>query len=70
MPSTKASYRVQRKGQTWAINHDGTLEGDYETKEAAFEAIVGAASNSIKEGVAVTIEIPGTAVGESALGAR
>jgi len=70
MPSIKASYRVQRNGQRWTINHDGMLEGDYETKEAAFEAVVGAASNSIKDGVAVTIEIPGPTAAEPALGAH
>jgi hypothetical protein len=70
MPIAKASYRVQRKGPTWAINHDGRLEGGYETKEAAFEAIVGAASNSIKSGVSVTIDIPGAAEDEPALGAQ
>lgn len=69
MAPTKASYRVQREGQRWAINHDGILEGDYETKEAAFEAIIGAASNSIKDGFSILIEIPGAVAGESALGA-
>jgi hypothetical protein len=40
------------------INHDGVFEGDYETKEAAFESAAIAASNAIKAGygVAVTVE--------------
>jgi hypothetical protein len=44
----------------WAIRHDGKLCGDYATKEAAFEAAVGPASNAIKQGLAVTISVDGT----------
>jgi hypothetical protein len=42
-----------------AVEHDGQIEGDgYIFKEAAFEAIIGAASLSIKDGHNVTITIP------------
>jgi hypothetical protein len=63
-----AAYTVRQLGDGWAVEHDGKIEGmNYLTKEAAFEAIVGAASNSIKEGHEVRITVPGTAPGESAL---
>lgn len=53
-----ANYNIVRNGNGWAVNHDGTLEGEYETKEAAFESAAIAASNAIKlgYGVAVTVE--------------
>lgn len=34
----RASYAVIEYGERWAILHDGSMEGDYDTKEAAFEA--------------------------------
>ena len=37
-----------RTGTGWAVNHDGRLEGEYETKEAAFEAIKFAAAKAVK----------------------
>jgi hypothetical protein len=46
-----------------------STEGEYVTKEAAFEAIAGAASNSIKEGHEVRIRVPGSDGGPS-LGSR
>jgi hypothetical protein len=63
-------YDVVRTGNGWTINHDGAMEGDYETKEAAFEAIYLAASNALKDGVGVAITIPERAAGESAVGAK
>lgn len=63
-------YRVIRRNRRWAIDHDSVVEGDYATKEAAFEAIAGAASNAIKDGYGVTISVPEPAPGESALGVR
>ena len=38
-------------------------------KQGAFEAIIGAASNSIKDGFGVSIHIPASSSDESALGA-
>jgi hypothetical protein len=64
----EATYNIVRQGETWAIEHDGQREGDYATKEAAFEAAAAAASNAIKEGFGVTIKVPYRAPGESALG--
>ena len=64
----QATYSVIRKGTNWTIDHDGVFEGDYETKEAAFEAIYAAASNSIKDGFGVKISIPERAADEAAVG--
>lgn len=66
-----AAYKVIRLGDSWAVEHDGNVEGDgYISKEAAFEAIVGAASLSIRDGHDVTITIPGRAADEAALGTK
>lgn len=64
----QADYRIVRHGDGWAIDHDGKVTGSYATKEAAFESAVGAASNSIKEGLGVHIEVPQRAAGEAAIG--
>jgi len=70
MAGRNARYRVTKQQDGWSIEHDGRAEGDYSTKEAAFEAIVGAASNSIKDGYGVVIEIPASDAAEPALGAK
>jgi hypothetical protein len=64
----EATYRIVRKGTSWAVDHDGDLEGDYATKEAAFEAAAAAASTCIHEGLGVMITVPARAPGESNLG--
>lgn len=53
-----ASYRIVASKSGYAIEHDGAIEGSYATREAAFEAVVAPASNAIKDGLAVAIEIP------------
>ena len=53
-----ANYSVVHKGALWTIEHDGQTEGDYATKEAAFEAIIWAATLSIRDGVGVRIDVP------------
>ena len=65
---TTANYNIVRKGKSWTINHDGVLEGDYETKEAAFESATSAASNSLKLGYGVAITVEPRASDEAALG--
>lgn len=52
----------------WGVSHDGAISGSYMTKEAAFEAAVGPASNAIKDGHAVQITVEGSAANEPALG--
>ena len=53
-----ASYAIvaQRKG--WCILHDGNAEGDYETREAAFEAAMTAASLAVRQGHEIHISVP------------
>lgn len=65
----QADYKVIRQADSWAIDHNGEVRGSFATKEAAFESAVGAASNAIKEGLGIMIEVPQRASGESALGA-
>ena len=64
------TYKIMRNGKSWAVNHDGVFEGDYATKEAAFESAAVAASNAIKDGVGITITVEPRAQGESALGSK
>lgn len=64
-----ASYAIIESGKRWGVLHDGNVEGDFETKEAAFEAAVAAASLAIREGHEVHVSAPGRAAGNrTALG--
>ncbi|MCB1391823.1 MULTISPECIES: hypothetical protein [unclassified Nitrobacter] len=56
-----ASYEVFEKGRSWIVLHDGKADHEYATKEAAFEAAVGAASVAIREGDEVHISVTGEA---------
>jgi hypothetical protein len=64
----QASYKVVKVTDGWGIEHDGKVTGSYATKEVAFEAAIGPASNAIKEGHSVQISIAGSAPNEPALG--
>lgn len=69
-----AQYAVVAHEHRWSVLHDGNLEGDFETKEAAFEAAVVAASLAMREGHEVHVSAPsrdvatGTTTGISAKG--
>ena len=52
----------------WAVRHDGKLEGQFATKEAAFEAAVMAASLALREGHEVQISAPSRDVGGTTTG--
>jgi hypothetical protein len=54
-----AVYKILPHQSGWGVSHDGDTVGPYETKEAAFEATVAAASIAMKEGHAVEITAPG-----------
>jgi hypothetical protein len=54
-----AQYSIISVPSGWGILHDGEIEGDHATKEAAFEAVVAAASMAIREGHEVQISVPG-----------
>ena len=65
-----ANYAVIEQGQSWGVLHDGDVRHQYETKEAAFEAAVTAASLAIRQGHEVHVSVPGSAAGnKTALGA-
>ena len=54
----RMDFEVLPRGRDWAIQENGKLgEGVYATREAAFEALVGSASNALKEGMEVSILI-------------
>jgi hypothetical protein len=55
-----ANYRVVPAPDGFCVEHEGKRSVAYATREAAFEAAVGPASNAIKEGHDVVIEIPRT----------
>jgi hypothetical protein len=65
-----ATYAITAVGDKWGILHDGDIEGDYVTKESAFEAAVVAASLAIREGHEVHVSAPGTSAKGAALGAK
>jgi hypothetical protein len=65
---TIARYHIVRRGEGWTIDHDGTLEGNYMNKEAAFESAAAAASLSIKSGFGIEIRVEARAPGETLSG--
>jgi hypothetical protein len=54
----------------WQIEHDGNAQNTYETKEAAFEAAIVAASLALRQGHEVVVTAPGSNGIEAATGAR
>jgi len=65
-----ATYTIGHRGSGWAVEHDGEVIGPYDTREAAFEAAIGPASNAIKLGHAVSITVEAPERSDSALGPR
>jgi len=55
----QAIYRIERYKEGWGVSHDGSTTGPYETKEAAYEATVAAASLAMREGHSIEITAPG-----------
>lgn len=53
-----AQYAVVPTERQWTVLHDGVEEGDFATKEAAFEAAVTAASLAMREGHEVHVSVP------------
>jgi hypothetical protein len=58
-----ASYTVVEQADKWGILHDGDIENVYDTKEAAFEAAVVAASLAVRQGHEVHVSVPGRTAG-------
>jgi hypothetical protein len=63
-----ASYRIVRQKDGWAVRHGAEISQAYSTREAAFEAAIPPASNAIKSGDAVAIEVDAPDKNEPALG--
>lgn len=64
-----AEYMIVSTSQGWTVLHDGTAQHDYETKEAAFEAAIAAASLAIRQGHEVHVSVPGREA-KTALGVK
>jgi hypothetical protein len=56
-----AAYQIAPYETGWGVTHDGKTVGPYETKAAAYEATVAAASIAMREGHAIEITAPGDA---------
>ena len=66
-----AQYAVISVRDRWGVLHDGNVEGDFATKESAFESAIAAASLAIREGHEVHVSVPGRDAGNrTALGAK
>lgn len=66
-----AQYAVISVRDRWGVLHDGNVEGDFATKESAFESAIAAASLAIREGHEVHVSVPGGVAGNrTALGAK
>ena len=65
-----AAYEIIGNNAEWRVRHDGKAENIYETKEAAFEAAVAAASLALREGHEVRVSAPGRGLASGALGEK
>ena len=54
----------------WHVDHEGKAPNTYETKEAAFEAAVAAASLALRQGHKVRLTASGSGGIEATTGAR
>jgi hypothetical protein len=54
-----AVYDITGADKEWRVRHDGKAENVYETKEAAFEAAVAAASLALRQGHEVRVTVAG-----------
>lgn len=63
-----AAYHISREQSGWCVRHGDDVSQPYSTREAAFEVVVLAASNALKSGDGVKIEVDGPQPNEAALG--
>ena len=61
-----AQYAIVAVRDQWGVLHDGDINGEYATKEAAFEAAAIAASLAVRQGHEVHLSVPGREAGEFA----
>jgi hypothetical protein len=62
-----AAYKIVKHEDGWGVEHDGQVNGVYGTKESAFEAALGSASNAVKLGYEVSVTVAGSEGSEPAL---
>jgi hypothetical protein len=60
-----AQYAIVPVRNQWGVLHDGDVNGEYATKEAAFEAAVSAASLAMRQGHEVHLSVPAREPGGS-----
>ena len=65
-----ASYKIFGVPGAWHVDHEGKAANTYQTKEAAFEAAVAAASLALRQGHEVSVTAPGSNGKEATTGAR
>jgi uncharacterized protein (DUF58 family) len=65
-----ASYKIFGVPGAWHVDHEGKAANTYQTKEAAFEAAVAAASLALRQGHEVSVTAPGSGDIEATTGAR
>jgi len=65
-----ASYKIFGVPGAWHVDHEGKAAHTYQTKEAAFEAAVAAASLALRQGHEVCVTAPGSGDVEATTGAR
>ena len=65
-----ANYQIIGEPGNWHVLHDDKAPNTYETKEAAFEAAVAAASLALRQGHEVMVTAPGSDGTEATTGAR
>lgn len=55
-----ARFNAAPQSDGWKVDTNNGLSGPYLTREAAFEAIIGAASNALKQGdeIRIVVEAP------------
>ncbi|WP_027583945.1 hypothetical protein [Bradyrhizobium sp. Ai1a-2] len=65
-----AQYAIVPIRDQWGVLHDGAVNGEYATKESAFESAVAAASLAIRQGHEVHVSVPAREHGEAAMQAK
>jgi hypothetical protein len=65
-----AQYAIVPIRDQWGVLHDGNVNGEYATKESAFESAIAAASLAMRMGHEVHVSVPGRNEGEAALTQR
>jgi phosphotransferase system HPr-like phosphotransfer protein len=65
-----AQYSIVPIRDQWGVLHDGNVNGEYATKESAFESAVAAASLAIRQGHEVHVSVPARDEDQAAIHAR